>query len=197
MDLRELLGDKYSEDVSIGEIERALKGLKVNDYKTQFDKASSELAEWKRKAKEMFTPEQVEEMAKAEAAKITKEQSERFQEVESELRKMKQRDMYLNSGFDLETAGNLADAIESGDMNKFTEIHTSYMNAKIESIKKQEREDSFKKTPAYGAKLEAQNPNDALKNTANNILERINELKYGGTEESYKASFDHYFGGRK
>lgn len=86
----------------------------LSKYKASFDKASSELAEEKRKSKAKMTED--EKKAQEDAEKEAK-----FNEMAKELQKFKLKSS-LGKVFEGENLDNVVEAIVSNDLNKVTEI---------------------------------------------------------------------------
>lgn len=115
MDLKQVLGEKYREDMTAAEIEAALK-----DYdptagmytKQQFDKVMKEAAENKRQMRE-----NAEKNTDAEARIAELEKRIRFSDMQNE---------YLGLGWSAELATAQAQAIVDGDMKAQIENQRKY-----------------------------------------------------------------------
>jgi len=123
MNLKKLLGDKYKEDMTLDEINEALKDLdmvsreevpNLDDYvsKSQYDKASSDAASWKKKYRSTLD--------EAEQAKIKAEEDAQADKLELEtLRKQVKvgefTNEFLKRGYDEKLAQASATALYEGD----------------------------------------------------------------------------------
>lgn len=94
MELKDLLGDSYKEDMSVEEIATALKGVKVVD-KAQFDNLSSEIADLKRQKKALET----QGLSELEQYKqLTQDQEMNLVVANQKLAKISARNAFLESG---------------------------------------------------------------------------------------------------
>lgn len=148
MDLKELLGDAYKEDMTLTDIAAALKDKKLVDpstlpesvAKATFDKTASELADAKKKLKEKLTAD---EQAKADQDAI-KQQLDTLTKENSRFKFEKE---FLASGYDAKTAAGLAEAMAGGDMKKFAEVHKSYAAAHETELRASIKDELLKGTP--------------------------------------------------
>lgn len=148
MDLKTLLGDAYKDGISLDEINAALKDKNLVDPstlgpsvpKSDFDKAASELASYKKQLKEKMTAD---EQAKANQEAFQKQ----LDDLQKENNQMKFEKQFLSSGYDAKTAASLADAMASGDMKKFTEVHSAYAKQHEAELQAQIKAELLKETP--------------------------------------------------
>lgn len=137
MDIKKLLGDAYKEEMTVEELMKALSAVPEPKEpaeemvpKRYFDKASSELAEMKRKAKEKMTADE-------QAAQEKKELADQLAESQKALARIKQEKAFEESGYDSKTATTLAEMLEKGDIDGFVKAQGEYM---AETMKKREAE---------------------------------------------------------
>lgn len=123
MNLKEVLKENYKEDMTLQEVEEALKEIDLVDpsqfegfvSKEKLDKATSEAADWKRKYNETLSD--------AEKAELKQ------QEMETEIANYKRSEMIfkakadlIGSGYSEDKAEELATAQVDGDTNKVLAI---------------------------------------------------------------------------
>jgi predicted nuclease with TOPRIM domain len=139
--LKKLLGESYRDDLTIEEIDKFISGKDLIDRKTlaripskdDFDKLSSQIAEYKRKEREKLNEE---EKLKAELTdqlndlKSKLEQSERLNRITSLKAK------YLSLGYDETLALNSATASIEQDYDKLFEYHQKFLENHKENITK-------------------------------------------------------------
>lgn len=132
MDIKKLLGDAYEENMSVEDLMKALSAVPEPTEemvpKRHFDKASSELAEMKRKAKEKMSADE-------RAAQERKELLDQLAASEKAIVRMKQEKAFEESGYDPKTASALAEMLEKGDMDGFVKVQSEFM---AETMKKRE-----------------------------------------------------------
>lgn len=131
----------------------------LSKYKASFDKASSELAEEKRKSKAKMTED--EKKAQEDAEKEAK-----FNEMAKELQKFKLKSS-LGKVFEGENLDNVVEAIVDNDLNKVTEIivktQEEFKTKTTEELKQQFSKSS--KIPG-GVSSDDDNDDDVIKNLA-------------------------------
>ena len=131
----------------------------LSKYKASFDKASSDLAEEKRKAKAKMTED--EKKAQEDAEKEAK-----FNEMAKELQKFKLKSS-LGKVFEGENLDNVVEAIVSNDLNKVTEIivktQEEFKTKTTEELKQQFSKSS--KIPG-GVSSDDDSDDDVIKNLA-------------------------------
>lgn len=128
MDLKEILGDKYSDGMSFEEIQGAFEGLNLVDPSTlppmvdkaTFDRTSSELAELKKRERARMTE------AEQQAANF-QEQQERIANLEKENTRMQREHEFLAKGYDSETAAACARHLSEGNYEEFMKVHGSWL----------------------------------------------------------------------
>lgn len=151
MDLKELLADSYKEGMSIEEINAALANKSLVDPETLpksvkkevFDKTASELAALKKQLKEKMTDDET-------AAAAQKEIQGQVAALQKENSVFKFKEQFLSSGYDAKTAAELADAMASGDMTKFTAAHTKWATTHETELQAKIKADLLKETPGLG-----------------------------------------------
>lgn len=139
--IQSLLGDKYREDMTNDEIVEALKEVslpqdrsaEVESIKKAYDKAASEVADYKRQLKARMSEEE----------KRSAEEAEKYKTMEEENAKLKKQialadltTKFISSGLDADTAVKTAEAAYNGD---FSTVVATY-NARIEEATKTAKE---------------------------------------------------------
>lgn len=148
MDLKELLGDAYKENMTLTDITAALKDKNLVDpstlpesvAKSVFDKTASELAEVKKKFKEKLTTDE-------QTAAQQKEIQEQIANLQKENSQFKLKEQFLSGGYDAKTAAAMAEAVSSGDMAKFATLNTSFMADQKKGLEASIKADLLKNTP--------------------------------------------------
>lgn len=140
--LQTLLGNAYKEDMSIEDIEAALEATKAgaatnsnteyNLLKQSFDKASSELAEYKRLLAEKET--EAETRAREEAERIAKLQAD-YDELKTAKTLSEHKAQLLGLGYTDELATETAQAMVDGDNAKVFANQQKVFELKEKAIK--------------------------------------------------------------
>ena len=140
MNLKELLGDAYREDMTLEEVEEALKDLNLVDPSTLpksvskeiFDKTASELARYKRELKEL----QEKSMTAEEKLKLELEKAAEAQaKYAKELSKLRATEIFVTAGLSEEDYTPLIDIVVSED-EEVTKVRAKSMVDVIASQKK-------------------------------------------------------------
>ena len=140
MNLKELLGDAYREDMTIEEVEQAMKDLNLVEPSTLpksvskevFDKTASELARYKRELKELQEESMTaEEKLKLELEKATEAQAK----YAKELSKLRATEIFVTAGLSEEDYTPLIDIVVSED-EEVTKVRAKSMVDVIASQKK-------------------------------------------------------------
>lgn len=140
MNLKELLGDAYREDMTVEEVEQALNDLNLVDPSTLpksvskelFDKTASELAKYKRELKEL----QEKSMTAEEKLKLELEKAAEAQaKYAKELSKLRATEIFVTAGLSEEDYTPLIDIVVSED-EELTKVRAKSMVDVIASQKK-------------------------------------------------------------
>jgi len=140
MNLKELLGDAYREDMTLEEVEQALKDLNLVDPSTLpksvskevFDRTASELARYKRELKEL----QEKNMTAEEKLKLELEKAAEAQaKYAKELSKLRATEIFVTAGLSEEDYTPLIDIVVSED-EELTKVRAKSMVDVIASQKK-------------------------------------------------------------
>ena len=140
MNLKELLGDAYREDMTLEEVEEALKDLNLVDPSTLpksvskevFDKTASELARYKRELREL----QEKSMTAEEKLKLELEKAAEAQaKYAKELSKLRATEIFVTAGLSEEDYTPLIDIVVSED-EEVTKTRAKSMVDVIASQKK-------------------------------------------------------------
>mgnify|MGYP001183599690 FL=1 len=140
MNLKELLGDAYREDMTLEEVERALEGINLVDpdklpksvSKEVFDKTASELARLKKELKELQEKNMTaEEKLKLELEKAAESQAQ----YKRELSKLRAREIFVTAGLSEEDYTPLIDIVVSED-EEVTKVRAKSMVDVIAAQKK-------------------------------------------------------------
>jgi hypothetical protein len=137
MDLKTLLGDTYKENMTLDEINEALKGLNLVDPSTLpksvskevFDKTASELAKVKKQLKELQEKSMTdEEKLQAELEKAIETQKQ----YAKELAKLRAKEIFVEAGLSEEDYEPLLEMVVTGD-EETTKTHAKNMVKVIEA----------------------------------------------------------------
>jgi len=140
MNLKELLGDAYREDMTLEEVEQALEGINLVDpatlpksvSKEVFDKTASELARVKKELKELQEKNMTaEEKLKLELEKAAESQAQ----YKRELSKLRATEIFVTAGLSEEDYAPLIDIVVSED-EEVTKVRAKSMVDVIASQKK-------------------------------------------------------------
>ena len=140
MNLRELLGDAYREDMTLEEVEQALEGVNLVDpatlpksvSKEVFDKTASELARVKKELRELQEKNMTaEEKLKLELEKAAESQAQ----YKRELSKLRAREIFVTAGLSEEDYTPLIDIVVSED-EEVTKVRAKSMVDVIAAQKK-------------------------------------------------------------
>jgi len=148
MDLKALLGESYKDGMTLEEITAALADKTFVDPSTLpksvtkdvFDKTASELAAANKKLKEKLTDDE-------QSAAQQKEFQDQLAAIQKENQQMKLEKQFLSGGYDSKTAVALAEAAAGGDMAKFTELNTKFMEGTKTALQASIKADLLKETP--------------------------------------------------
>lgn len=147
--IQDLLGEKYHEGMTLEEINEALKDVSLpqdrtaeyESLKKAYDKAASDIAEYKRQLKARMSEEE----------KAKTEMDEKIQKMEKENADMKKRirvselkAKFISSGLDAEEAGKVAEEAYGGNIDFVIETY----NKKIASVKETVKADLMAETPS-------------------------------------------------
>lgn len=157
MNLKDLLGDAYKDDLTVEDISTAIADLDLVDRasatkgmirKDTFDKTASELAGLKKQLRERMTAD--------EQAKIDREAQDKaiMEELES-LRKDKQLNQhvtrYLKLGYDEELAQSTAEALVNQDFDKVFANQQAFLTKRERELLKAQTLNNDKRPPAGNA----------------------------------------------
>ena len=140
MNLKELLGDAYREDMTLEEVEQALEGINLVDpatlpksvSKEVFDKTASELARVKKELKEL----QEKNMTAEEKLKLELEKAAEAQaQYKRELAKLRATEIFVAAGLTEDDYKTLLDIVVSED-EEATKVRAKSMVDVIASQKK-------------------------------------------------------------
>ena len=145
MKLKDLLKDAYKEGMTTEEIEAAFEAVEIpadqsaelERLKNANSKLSSENAEWKRKHREAMSEE---ERKAQEVADRMKQLEEQNAQLLRESGVAKHRAKFLSMGYDDVLAGEAAEAMVDGDMDKLF----TYQQKHQEALEKRIRADALK-----------------------------------------------------
>ncbi len=153
MELKELLGDAWKEDMTFEEAETALKNITLPDnpevtrLKAALSKANSEAADYKKQLRGKQSE------AEAEAA-AQKEAYDKMAQENAELKRSmlfsQQKAKLLAMGYDEKLADSTAAAMADGDMDTVMKNQSQY----LETQKKTILADKMKQTPRPAAGAE-------------------------------------------
>ena len=148
MNIKDLLGNKYKEGMTVEEIETALADVEmpvdnsaeIDRLKTALSKSNSEAAESKRQLREKMSADEIK-------AKEDAEEMERLRAENANLVREKTistyKASYLSIGYDDKLAEETAKAVVDGKFDKVIENQKKHLDA----VEKKVRQDVLKDTP--------------------------------------------------
>lgn len=145
MELKELVGESYSENMTLEDVANILKEKTLVDpstlpptvSKATFDKTASELAALKREKKTWMEE-------KGETSREYIELQEKVKQLELENNTAKLQKSFATAGFDIDTAEILATAHMAGDMDGFTGTITEFLKKHDEAIRNEVKTELLK-----------------------------------------------------
>lgn len=148
MNLKELLGDKYKDDMTVEDIQSALEEIElpkdlskeVANLKETVSKRNSEIADYKRKLKEKSSEEEVKAQQEKEERDALQEKYEALLK-ETELQKHTAK--FLSLGYDEALASETATAFVGGDYETVFKNQQKHQ----EQTEKRIRNEVLKQTP--------------------------------------------------
>lgn len=187
MNIKDLLKDSYKEGMTLDEINAALEGIEmptdntaeIDRLKNALSKSNSEAADYKKQLRDKMSAEEIK--AKEDAEKwdeLIKERDALLREKTVANHKAK----YLALGYDEKLAGETAEALASGDLDKV------FANQKklIESVEKRVRADVLKDTP----KPEGGNGSETITKESFSKMSIAEQYKYSVEHpEEYKKLY--------
>lgn len=149
MKIQDLLKDAYKEGMTVEEINAALvnveipsdQSAEIERLKAALTKSNSENAEWKKKHREALSEE---ERKAQETADLIKQLQDANAALTRESNVSKHKAKFLGMGYEESLAGEAAEAMADGDMEKLF----SYQQKHQEALEKKIRADALKGTPA-------------------------------------------------
>lgn len=160
MNLKALLGDKFTEELSVEDLLKLANDIEYVDptsvvakdvydrLKLANDKNSHDASEWKKKYNSTLTEQ---EQAKIASEQASAELQAKYDALLKETNVMKYTNQFLASGMDEKLAKSSAEALANGDMDTVFENQKKFAS----SVKKQVTDELLKDTP----KPDGGNPN--------------------------------------
>ncbi|MBS6062743.1 MAG: hypothetical protein KH972_02610 [Peptostreptococcaceae bacterium] len=190
-DLKELLGEKYKEGMTVEEIEVALKEvtlpkdntLEYEKLKSAFDKASSEAADYKKQLRAKLSED---EQAKQKDQEERAELQQKYEKLLYETEVSKNKAKFLGLGYDEKLAEETAEALQKGDMEKVFSNQKKFQQDYEKKIRTEVLKDTPKPEGDGGSKTITLNDLRAMSSAEryNYSVEHPEEYKqlYGGNE---------------
>lgn len=195
MNLKALLGDKFTEELSVEDLLKLANDIEYVDptsvvakdvydrLKLANDKNSHDASEWKKKYNSTLTEQ---EQAKIASEQASAELQAKYDALLKETNVMKYTNQFLASGMDEKLAKSSAEALADGDMDTVFENQKKFAS----SVKKQVTDELLKDTP----KPDGGNPNgdDTPKVTRKDIskMSLQEQLKFSKEHpEEYKEAY--------
>ena len=149
MEIKDLLKDAYKEDMTIEEINEALKSIElptdnsaeVERLKTALSKSNSEVADYKRQMREKMTADEIK--AKEEAEKQEKLQKD-YDELLKKVTVSENKAKLLALGYEDALATETAEAMANGELDKVFANQKKHLTA----VEKKVRSEILKDTPS-------------------------------------------------
>jgi hypothetical protein len=195
MNLKALLGDKFTEELSVEDLLKLANDIEYVDpasvvtkdvydkLKLANDKNSHDASEWKKKYNSTLTEQ---EQAKIASEQASAELQAKYDALLKETNVMKYTNQFLASGMDEKLAKSSAEALANGDMDTVFENQKKFAS----SVKKQVTDELLKDTP----KPDGGNPDgdDTPKVTRKDIskMSLQEQLKFSKEHpEEYKQAY--------
>jgi hypothetical protein len=195
MNLKALLGDKFTEELSVEDLLKLANDIEYVDptsvvtkdvydkLKVANDKNSHDASEWKKKYNSTLTEQ---EQAKIASEQASAELQAKYDALLKETNVMKYTNQFLASGMDEKLAKSSAEALANGDMDTVFENQKKFAS----SVKKQVTDELLKDTP----KPDGGNPDgdDTPKVTRKDIskMSLQEQLKFSKEHpEEYKQAY--------
>jgi len=152
MNLKALLGDKFTEELSVEDLLKLANDIEYVDptsvvakdvydrLKVANDKNSHDASEWKKKYNSTLTEQ---EQAKIASEQASAELQAKYDALLKETNVMKYTNQFLASGMDEKLAKSSAEALANGDMDTVFENQKKFAS----SVKKQVTDELLKDTP--------------------------------------------------
>lgn len=154
MNLKDLMGDAYKEDLTVEDISAAIEGLDLVDRATAtkgmvrketFDKTASELAGYKRQLREKLSEE---EQAKLDREAHDKEIMEELEALRKDKLLNQHMTRYLKLGYSDELAQSTAEAMVAQDFDTVFANQQAFLAAREKEILKAQTLKNDKRPPA-------------------------------------------------
>jgi hypothetical protein len=195
MNLKALLGDKFTEELSVEDLLKLANDIEYVDptsvvtkdvydkLKLANDKNSHDASEWKKKYNSTLTAQ---EQAKIASEQASADLQAKYDALLKETNVMKYTNQFLASGMDEKLAKSSAEALANGDMDTVFENQKKFAS----SVKKQVTDELLKDTP----KPDGGNPDgdDTPKVTRKDIskMSLQEQLKFSKEHpEEYKQAY--------
>lgn len=142
MELKELLGNEYKDEMTVEEINKVLSTKefvekdKYDRLKTSFDKTASETAKYKKQLEGANTEKETQMTEKSELEK-------KVEEMQKHLNISDTKAKLLGLGYDNDLATECATAMVDGDIDTVIRCQTSFKDKTVSSVKS----DVLKETP--------------------------------------------------
>lgn len=192
MNIRDLLKDAYKEGMTLEEIESALESIElptdnsdeVAKLKNALSKSNSEVADYKRQLKEKMTADELK--AKEDAEKQEKLQKD-YDALVREVSVSKNKAKLLALGYDDTLAGETAEAMVNGELDKVFANQKKHLDAMEKKVRSEILKDTPKPNGGNGDKTItkedfAKMTYSERANVYNENPELYNELTNGGNE---------------
>lgn len=148
MNLKELLGDAYKENMTLEEIDKVLDKIdlskdsseQIKKLKNSLDKASSEAANYKKQLREKMTEDEQKTQKEAEERA---ELEEKYNKLLRETEITKHKAKFLSLGYDEKLADETAEALMNNDLAKVFSNQKQFQD----SLEKKIRAEVLKDTP--------------------------------------------------
>lgn len=157
MDLKEVLGENYREDMTLADVEQALSGLDLVDRaeavkdmvsKDVLDKATSDASKYKKQLRERMTAEE-------QAAQARAEKDQQIQDELTALRRDRDVNRQLKElmalGYDDKLAQDTAEAMVDGNFSKVFENQRIFLAEHDKAAKRAQTMANDKRPPAGDA----------------------------------------------
>lgn len=157
MDLKEVLGESYRDDMTLADVEAALSGLDLVDRavavkdmvsKDVLDKATADASKYKKQLREHMSAEE-------QAAQARAEQDQKIQDELTELRRDRDVNQQLKEllalGYEEKLAQETAEAMVDGDFTKVYANQRTFLADRDKAAKRAQTMANDKRPPAGDA----------------------------------------------
>ncbi len=156
MNIKDLLGDKYKEDMTVEEINAALsdvtlpedKSAEIEKLKTALSKSNSEAADYKKQLRAKMTED---EAAKQKEKEEREDLEKKYETLLHKTAVSENKARLLGMGYEEKLATETAEAMADGDLDKVFANQKKHLDAFEKKVRAEALKDTPKPTPDGGS----------------------------------------------